>query len=117
MARKAKQKAKAFEATKSRAFVACHQAEAGHDGHGPVFGHPEQAQRVKACGDRLRGNKSLWSLLKKLPARRATDSELQLAHDESHIKGLAKLADLAAEIRFCGAGEVLKNQLYRLTQA
>lgn len=96
MARKAKQKAKASEAPRSRAFVACHQAEAGHAGHGPVLGHPEQAERVRACGDRLRANKSLWSLLKKLPARRATDSELQLAHDESHIEGLTKLADLAA---------------------
>lgn len=100
MARKAKQKAKAAEPS-CRAFVACHQVSEGPSegpsDHGPVPGHPEGAKRVRSCGERLRSNKSLWSLLKKLPPRRATDSELQLVHDESHIAGLAKLASLAAK--------------------
>ena len=93
MARKAKQKAKV---TVCRAFIANHQVTEAGGCHGPVLGHPEQAERVRSSSDRLRANKGLWSSLKKLPPRRATDSELQLAHDASHIAGLEKLAHLAA---------------------
>eukprot|EP00927_Polykrikos_kofoidii_P034589 TRINITY_DN29318_c0_g1_i1.p1 TRINITY_DN29318_c0_g1~~TRINITY_DN29318_c0_g1_i1.p1 ORF type:complete len:591 (-),score=73.67 TRINITY_DN29318_c0_g1_i1:212-1984(-) len=64
--------------------------------HGPIENHPESPNRISACLKRLRNHQRLWRSLKKMPRRRASDAELQLCHDASHVTGLRKLAELAA---------------------
>eukprot|EP00931_Biecheleriopsis_adriatica_P057199 TRINITY_DN33920_c0_g2_i1.p1 TRINITY_DN33920_c0_g2~~TRINITY_DN33920_c0_g2_i1.p1 ORF type:complete len:580 (-),score=124.56 TRINITY_DN33920_c0_g2_i1:27-1766(-) len=65
--------------------------------HGPLPEHPESPDRVASCIARLKGCADLWRALKKPAQRRATNAELQLCHEESHITGLQKLAELAEE--------------------
>jgi len=81
----------------TKALLAFHDSVSPGDRHGPIEGHPESADRVSASVARLRGNREVWRALRKLPPRRATDSELQLCHDESHITGLQRLAQLSGE--------------------
>jgi len=78
-----------------RVGIACHQDLSG-PGHGPLIDHPESPERVAAVLRRLRTNRSLWSLLKKVAQRHATDEELQLCHDEAHVMGLQELARISA---------------------
>eukprot|EP00929_Paragymnodinium_shiwhaense_P060520 TRINITY_DN30218_c0_g1_i1.p1 TRINITY_DN30218_c0_g1~~TRINITY_DN30218_c0_g1_i1.p1 ORF type:complete len:570 (+),score=132.61 TRINITY_DN30218_c0_g1_i1:74-1783(+) len=73
-----------------------HQSNGKEAQHGPIDGHVESPDRVAAILARLRSRRDLWRTTKKVARRCAGDRELRLCHDDAHIIGLQKLANLAA---------------------
>jgi len=71
-----------------------------YNGHGEVStvdeNHPESTSRLRAAlaGITVRG---LWPLLRQLPKRTASDTELELCHTRDHLRALQRATDLAAK--------------------
>lgn len=62
--------------------------------HRAPYEHPERPERLAAITARLRSD-GLWDACERVPARRATDSELEAIHEAAYVAAIDATANIA----------------------